>query len=386
VVKAEEAVGTAGPSEKPEIPPPESAPPPPPPPTREEEPEPVSPPPELARCTGTGKEVPSPGEGITGTDDENSQDATKKSEAPSTVERYWEWAYHPHVAAWATLVLIGPAFWLAAGLLGWIWTLVEGYGFGCVVEYCGVQRPWTIQVWGQWESVCYPTMPLISLDAYEERRRCGLTYTRYMHTWHWGYGLDKYFEPWRFADVPMVMGLGRWLTLAQVTLLEPHTFTVLGVWEVVWAVAGMSAVVALSVWGSWTAIWWAHKRLVWFVNGDVVVRGGLGGLLKARAAALNVDLELLSFLYGNIAHKLRDNRTASSLQASGRAWVAKYRKDWSEHESVTQIEECVIEAMAITETERVAHGLWGTGVIHRGLQMARDLATGSLAWGRKLDA
>jgi hypothetical protein len=97
-------------------------------------------------------------------------------------------------------------------------------------------------------------------------------------------------------------------------------------------------------------------------------------------------LELLSYLSGCVSHKLRDNRTPATLIASGRAWVAKNRKAWSEFQTTTQVNEAMAQAFALAESEVAAQKLWGTNAVYGSIRRARDLALGILSWGRTLDS
>jgi hypothetical protein len=144
-------------------------------------------------------------------------------------------------------------------------------------------------------------------------------------------------------------------------------------------------VAGLSGWLTYSILGWIGKRLVWLFRGDVVVRGTLRVRMTERAKLLGLDEELFAYLCSCAVFKSRDARTPASLVASGKAWVMKYRKDWSELDCFTRVSDAALEAVAFCDVEKVAQGLWGTNFIFGGIKAAAALASGTLNWGRQLE-
>jgi hypothetical protein len=256
---------------------------------------------------------------------------------------------------------------------------------GCVTQYCSQQPAWARYAFGDADSVCLTYKPAVSVHTYVPSLACGIVRYKQVHEVLHGYLPGWVGRRLRFIDVPMVRGVGRWLSLLRWSSLVTDEELLVG-WDVcfVWVFGACLSLLVIR-WKAQGVIGWVTDRARWLVYGDVVKRGRVGAHLRARAEKLGLDLELLSYLSGCVSFKLRDSRTASSLMSSGRAWVAKNRKKWDEHKQTTQLSEAVIEAVAIGTVEDTAFRLWGTGVVYRGIARATGLARGFLNWGRELD-
>jgi hypothetical protein len=306
-------------------------------------------------------------------------------EAKALRQRYWESRLHqPAVYTVLVVVLFLLAgFWTPFYYSARVW--INSHSFGNVVRYCGRQGSGWEYAFGKWETRCYDTKPLFSVDFYDRVEFWGLRYHEMVHELNIPPEIKVFTgAPW-YEDVPLFYGVGRWLTGWGATKLTERVTLVASGWEVATDVCYVVLCIILVVWTFYTSIGWLMKRGVWLFRGEVVERGGLSKVLTKRAELLGLDEELFAYLYSCVAFKLRDSRTPAALMSSGKAWVQKYRKHWNEVQIASGVSDCMVEAMSLCDAEETAHTLWGTRRIYDGLKKARALAVGTLNWGRQLD-